>query len=146
VHDENSWAFSGYGAAGHAGLFGTAECVLKLGTAMLDSLAGRSSLLPRDAAQRLVRPRAGGSLLCGFDGKSATSPSAGPSSSERSFGHLGFTGTSLWCDPDSEVVTVLLTNRVCPTRNNSRIRAARPVVHERLFQLGCDHISLEVPT
>ncbi|HWZ91618.1 MAG TPA: hypothetical protein VNW92_22305, partial [Polyangiaceae bacterium] len=54
----------------------------------------------------------------------------------RSFGHLGFTGTSLWCDPDAERVLVLLSNRVCPTRNNARIRAARPAVHDALFAYG----------
>jgi CubicO group peptidase (beta-lactamase class C family) len=53
---------------------------------------------------------------------------AGP----HSFGHLGFTGTSFWCDPDAERVLVLLTNRVCPTRNNPRIRAARPAVNDAL--------------
>jgi CubicO group peptidase (beta-lactamase class C family) len=45
-------------------------------------------------------------------------------------GHLGFTGTSLWIDPDAEVVVALLTNRVHPTRGNERIRAFRPVFHD----------------
>jgi CubicO group peptidase (beta-lactamase class C family) len=52
----------------------------------------------------------------------------------RAFGHLGFTGTSLWIDPDARVVVALLTNRVCPTRENVAIRAARPIAHDALFE------------
>jgi CubicO group peptidase (beta-lactamase class C family) len=51
----------------------------------------------------------------------------------RSFGHLGFTGTSLWIDPEEAVVVALLTNRVCPTRDHAAIRAARPWAHDALF-------------
>ena len=57
---------------------------------------------------------------------------AGP----RTFGHLGFTGTSLWIDPDAEAVVVLLTNRVHPTRDSTAIRAARPLAHDELFALA----------
>jgi CubicO group peptidase (beta-lactamase class C family) len=51
----------------------------------------------------------------------------------RSFGHLGFTGTSLWVDPDAKIVVALLTNRVCPTRDHLAIRAARPGAHDALW-------------
>ena len=51
----------------------------------------------------------------------------------RSFGHLGFTGTSLWLDPDAEVVVALLTNRVFPSREHVAIREARPWAHDSLF-------------
>jgi CubicO group peptidase (beta-lactamase class C family) len=50
----------------------------------------------------------------------------------RTFGHLGFTGTSLWIDPDAELVGVLLTNRVHPTRAGDAIRRARPAVYDAL--------------
>jgi CubicO group peptidase (beta-lactamase class C family) len=50
----------------------------------------------------------------------------------ETFGHLGFTGTSLWCDPDADVVTVILTNRVNPSRDHLAIRSARPIVQEAL--------------
>ncbi len=132
VHDDNAWAFSGYGASGHAGLFGTAKAVLGLGTAMLDSLRGEGLLRP-ETARELVRPRPGGSLRLGFDSKSEAGSMAGTVAGMNTFGHLGFTGTSLWCDPDAETVTVLLTNRVCPTQHNRRIRVARPLVHDALF-------------
>jgi CubicO group peptidase (beta-lactamase class C family) len=55
---------------------------------------------------------------------------------KRAFGHLGFTGTSLWIDPDAGVVVALLTNRVCPTRDNVEIRAARPWAHDALVERG----------
>jgi CubicO group peptidase (beta-lactamase class C family) len=134
VHDENAWALAGHGLAGQAGLFGTAEAVARLGIAVLDSLGGRRvDWLSPVAVTPLVRERAGGSLRAGFDGKSVGFSAAGRISSPRTFGHLGFTGTSLWCDPEANTVTVLLTNRVCPTRENHRIREARPRTHDALF-------------
>ena len=81
----------------------------------------------------LVKPRPGGTLRAGFDGKSEGASSAGALSGPETFGHLGFTGTSLWCDPGAGVASVLLTNRVHPTRDNPRIRAARPALHDALF-------------
>jgi CubicO group peptidase (beta-lactamase class C family) len=75
-------------------------------------------------------------LRAGFDGKSADGSSAGTVLGARSFGHLGFTGTSLWIDPDARIVVALLTNRVCPTRDNVKIREARPRVHDALARLA----------
>jgi CubicO group peptidase (beta-lactamase class C family) len=134
VHDENAWAYAGYGLAGHAGLFGTAESVARFGAAFLDALSGRDTrwLTPMEAAV-LCRPRPLGTLRAGFDGRSAEGSAAGSAFGPRSFGHLGFTGTSLWCDPDASLVAVILTNRVNPTRDNIAIRAARPALHDALF-------------
>lgn len=137
VHDENAWALAGYGSAGHAGLFGTLAGVLSFGVALLEALAGRrDDWLSPARVGGLVAERPGGTLRLGFDGKSAEGSSAGATASDRSFGHLGFTGTSLWCDPTAESVTALLTNRVCPTRANNAIRACRPRVHEALNEHG----------
>ena len=134
VHDENAWALSGHAASGHAGLFGTASAVARFGAALLDACQGRSQAwLDRPSLSPLLAERPGGTLRAGFDGKSAEQSSAGTLAGARSFGHLGFTGTSFWCDPDADRVMVLLTNRVCPTRNNPRIRAARPAVNDALF-------------
>jgi CubicO group peptidase (beta-lactamase class C family) len=80
-----------------------------------------------------VRERPGGTLRAGFDAKSDQGSAAGERMGARSFGHMGFTGTSLWIDPDAKVITALLTNRVCPTRENVSIRAARPRAHDALF-------------
>jgi serine-type D-Ala-D-Ala carboxypeptidase len=147
VHDENAWALTGTGGSGHAGMFGTVDAVLSFGCAALDAIERRQGPLVPDApsarlAERardldwLVRPRPGGTLRAGFDGKSASGSSAGERAGPRTFGHLGFTGTSLWIDPDAGIVVVVLTNRVCPTRDNVAIRAARPVVHDALFELA----------
>jgi CubicO group peptidase (beta-lactamase class C family) len=133
VHDENAWALAGHGLAGQAGLFGTAEAVARLGCAVVDAAAGRSSWLDARAIEPLVASRPGGSLRAGFDGKSGPASAAGRLASPETYGHLGFTGTSLWCDPVSERVTVLLSNRVCPSRDNVKIRALRPRVHDALF-------------
>jgi CubicO group peptidase (beta-lactamase class C family) len=135
VHDENAWAIAGDGAAGHAGLFGDARSVLWLGEAVLDALAGRRSgwLDPEDM-EPLVRPRPGGSLLAGFDRRSGDAPTSGRRFGPRTFGHLGFTGTSLWMDPDAELVGVLLTNRVHPTRDSVAIRKARPAVYDAIAE------------
>lgn len=143
VHDENAWALVGRGLAGHAGLFGTALDVAHFGAAMVDALAGRlPEWLGAEETSTLVRARPGGTLRAGFDGKSEEGSSAGRALGPRSFGHLGFTGTSLWCDPDAELVSVILTNRVCPTRDNVLIRKVRPELNDALAWVGA---TLEAP-
>jgi CubicO group peptidase (beta-lactamase class C family) len=133
VHDENAWALAGDATAGHAGLFGEARDVVALGVALLDVLADRRpAFLKPDDLGPLLRARPGGSLLAGFDRKSGPTPSAGTRFGPRTFGHLGFTGTSVWIDPDAELCGVLLTNRVHPTREHVAIRTARPAVYDAL--------------
>lgn len=127
VHDENAWALTGDGGSGHAGMFGTLPGVLAFGAAAHDALATE----PRLAWMTRARP--GGTLLAGWDGKSPAGSSAGARMGPRAFGHLGFTGTSVWIDPDAHTVVAMLTNRVHPTRENVEIRAARPLVHDALF-------------
>ena len=124
THDENAWAFSGHGAAGHAGLFGTADAVVRFGVAMLDALAGRRGefLTPGEVAP-LVVERPGGTLRAGFDGKSGPGSLAGALSSSSTFGHLGFTGTSLWCDPAAERITVLHLGEVVVEGTRSEVVA-----------------------
>ncbi len=136
VHDENAWAFARDASAGHAGLFGDARSVVDLGIALLDVLAGRrASFLDPAELEPLLRDRAGGSLLAGFDRRSGPAPLSGSRFGARTFGHLGFTGTSLWIDPDAELVGVLLTNRVHPTRASDAIRRARPAVYDALVEV-----------
>lgn len=132
VHDENCAAFGGI--AGHAGLFGDAEGVLTFGMAMLDVLAGRSTWLDRDRLRWALAPRAGGGHVIGWDTKSEMGSSAGALFSASSFGHLGFTGTSLWCDPERDLCAVLLSNRVHPTRDNILIRTLRPRFHDLVIE------------
>ncbi len=138
VHDENAFALRGAGACGHAGMFGTVSAVIAFGVATLDAIArGKGPLAVDDDLDWLVRPRQGGTLRAGFDGKSeGTTSTAGTRAGPRTFGHLGFTGTSLWIDPDAEALVVLLTNRVHPTRDNAAIRTARPIAHDALFAMA----------
>ncbi len=140
VHDENAFALHGAGACGHAGMFGTVEAVLAFGVAALDAIMrGTGPLACEGALDWLVRPRQGGTLRAGFDGKSEGGGStAGERAGPRTFGHLGFTGTSLWIDPDADTLVVLLTNRVHPTRENAAIRAARPRAHDALFGMAAE--------
>lgn len=138
VHDENAFALHGAGACGHAGMFGTVEAVLAFGVAAADAiLRGEGPLATGASLDWLVRTRQGGTLRAGFDGKSEGGGStAGERAGARTFGHLGFTGTSLWIDPDADALVVLLTNRVHPTRENAAIRAARPRAHDALFAMA----------
>lgn len=129
VHDENCAAFGG--VAGNAGLFGTARGVGVFGRACLDSLLGVSDFLPKQLLEHALADRGDGSTMrLGWDTKSPKDSSAGRRMSDRAFGHLGFTGTSLWCDPERDLVIVLLTNRVHPSRANERIKGFRPGFHD----------------
>ncbi len=134
VHDENAAAMGG--VAGHAGLFGTAESVLAVSGAWLCGYHGRESILEGGLVRQFTtrqESRARSSWALGWDTPSAPS-SSGSSFSERSFGHLGYTGTSLWIDPLCELEVVLLSNRVHPSRRNEKIKAFRPYIHDLVFR------------
>lgn len=74
------------------------------------------------------------SRALGWDTKSPTGSSAGNYFGQRSFGHTGFTGTSIWIDPDAEIFAVLLTNRVHPDEENLKIAQVRPQFHDAVFR------------
>lgn len=133
VHDENAYAMGG--VAGHAGLFGDAAAVLAVSGQWLEAYLGRQSSLPADLVRRFVtRPgTAGSNWALGWDTPSPPS-SSGRRFSPRSFGHLGFTGTSLWVDPECELEVVLLSNRVHPSRANEAIKQFRPLLHDLLYE------------
>lgn len=134
VHDENAAAMGG--VAGHAGLFGTAEAILAVSGAWLNAHHGRSSILDHRLVREFTRRQTqvpASSWALGWDTPSAPS-SSGRYLSPESFGHLGYTGTSLWIDPKRELEVVLLTNRVHLSRNNDAIRAFRPMIHDLVFQ------------
>ncbi len=135
VHDENAWAMGGI--AGHAGLFATAKAVWQFAQALLDTVAGRRSWLPpellRQSWQRQLSP-AGTTRAIGWDTPNAIGSTSGDYFSSRSIGHLGFTGTSLWIDLERDVIVVLCTNRVHPSREANGIRQLRPAVHNFAMQ------------
>jgi CubicO group peptidase (beta-lactamase class C family) len=138
VHDENAYALGGI--AGHSGLFGTAQAVAAVAGAWHRAYHGRSSPLPPDLVRQFVTRRQqipGTSWALGWDTPSTPS-SSGSKFSPRSFGHLGFTGTSLWIDPERELEVVLLTNRVHPTRENQGIRQFRPAIHDLIVKTWGD--------
>jgi CubicO group peptidase (beta-lactamase class C family) len=139
VHDENCWALGG--AAGHAGLFGTADGV---GVFAREILAGlvRADRLRQGYGESIARPETiarfarkssvpGSSRALGWDTMLTTS-SCGTRLSPRAIGHTGFTGTSLWIDPERDLYVVILTNRIHPERDNNQIQSVRRAVHDAI--------------
>lgn len=134
VHDENAASMGGI--AGHAGLFGTAESVLAVSGAWLRGYHGRESILEEAFVRQFTARQPSvsrSSWALGWDTPSAPS-SSGSCFSERSFGHLGYTGTSLWIDPMCELEVVLLSNRVHPSRKNEKIKVFRPFIHDLVYR------------
>ncbi len=131
VHDENAHALGG--AAGHAGLFGTVEAVAQVTKAWLDSFRGRPGIFDSKRVKEFCSPQPNSSWGLGWDTPSQPS-SSGQFFSGESFGHLGFTGTSIWIDPTRELEVVFLSNRVHPTRNNQAIKTFRPKLHDLIIQ------------
>jgi serine-type D-Ala-D-Ala carboxypeptidase len=135
VDDENAYALGG--VAGHAGLFGTAAAVGDIARHLLQVLDGRTGAFTRETVATFVRRREdvpGSSRALGWDTMLPTS-SCGTRMSARAFGHTGFTGTSLWIDPERSVYVVLLTNRVYPDRKNDAIARIRPAVHDAVMEV-----------
>ena len=133
VHDENAAALGG--VAGHAGLFGTAAACGQYARHMLQVLDGKVGAFSRATAETFITRGSdvpGSSRALGWD-TMLPSSSCGSRMSPRAFGHTGFTGTSLWIDPDRGVYVVLLTNRVHPTRANEALRQVRPAVHDAVM-------------
>jgi serine-type D-Ala-D-Ala carboxypeptidase len=133
VDDDNAWILDG--VAGHAGLFGSAEDVARFGQAALEELAGSGRIAPARLWERAVSPLPGGVHGLGFDTPSPYASSAGThlgNSPPGAFGHLGFTGTSLWVDRGRELVVALVTNRTARGRDNVGIQAFRPRFHDRV--------------
>ena len=131
VHDENCWALGGI--AGHAGLFGTASGVGAFAREILAGLSGETTIARPETMARFVTrsavPRSSRALA--WDTMLPTS-SCGTRLSPRAIGHTGFTGTSLWIDPERDLYVVFLTNRVHPTRENNLIQPVRRALHDEI--------------
>jgi CubicO group peptidase (beta-lactamase class C family) len=131
VNDQNASVLGG--VAGHAGLFAPAVDVAAFAHCMLQG--GRPILRPQTVAlftSRESQPFRTCRAL-GWDTPSLPSQS-GRHFSQKSFGHLGYTGTSLWIDPERELSVTLLTNRTWPDRKNEKIKQVRPQVHDLILQ------------
>ena len=132
VDDENTWALSG--VAGHAGLFGTASAVGRFAQTVLRQARGRTPLARSDTFGHFISRTTvpASSRALGWDTMLPTS-SCGTRMSASAIGHTGFTGTSLWIDPEADLYVVLLTNRVCPSRKNDAILGVRPAFHDAVM-------------
>jgi CubicO group peptidase (beta-lactamase class C family) len=133
VHDENAFCLGG--VAGHAGLFGTARSVWLWLARLWRWYRGEGAEAGSfgDGMRRFwtrQATREDSRWTLGFDTPSGTGSSTGSRFSERTVGHLGFTGTSFWLDLEQEIAVILLTNRVHPSRYDERIRTFRPLVHD----------------
>ena len=131
VQDENASVLGG--VAPHAGLFSTAEDLAKFAQVMLNQ--GSPILRPETIALFTRRESApsGTSRALGWDTPSASSQS-GKYFSPQSFGHLGYTGTSLWIDPTRQLSITLLTNRTWPDCSNQAIKQVRPKFHDAIIE------------
>lgn len=135
VHDENCRAMGG--VAGHAGLFGNAEGVLRLAEQLVLAYHGfKGGILKPETIRRLWQPSlvSGSTRTPGWDRPARVGSSTGGRWPPQSVGHLGFTGTSLWIEPDRALIVVLVTNRVCPTRANNTIRRLRPALYDAAWE------------
>jgi serine-type D-Ala-D-Ala carboxypeptidase len=109
VHDENAYALGG--VAGHAGLFSTAKDLAVFAQMMLNGGIYDGVRIVSDSTVALFTKRAAGSRALGWDTADGDG-GAGRYLTERAYGHTGYTGTSMWIDPDREMFVILLTNRV----------------------------------
>ncbi len=134
VHDENAAALGG--VAGHAGLFSTAGDLAILMQMILNGgTYGGRRYLSESTVKMFTSPQKGSPRALGWDRKSKEGySSAGTLFSDASFGHTGFTGTSIWADPRRNLFVIFLTNRVYPTRDNRKISLVRPALHEAVIR------------
>jgi CubicO group peptidase (beta-lactamase class C family) len=134
VHDDHAYLMGG--VAGHAGLFGTVEAVHALLQRLLTAWKGDADTMAFETPwiRTFFQPQSrAGTWALGFDTPSRPESSSGKYFSDRSVGHLGFTGTSFWMDLEKEVIIVLLSNRIHPTRANEKIKRFRPLIHDTVM-------------
>jgi serine-type D-Ala-D-Ala carboxypeptidase len=131
VQDENAYVLGG--VAGHAGLFSSAADIARFGHSMLND--GYPILRPQTVDLFTYRQSSppGTSRALGWDTPSAPSQS-GKYFSPRSFGHLGYTGTSLWIDRERQLSVTLLTNRTWPDCQKQTIKQVRPAFHDAVIE------------
>jgi beta-glucosidase-like glycosyl hydrolase/CubicO group peptidase (beta-lactamase class C family) len=135
VHDERAWIVGG--TAGHAGLFSTANDLARYASMLLNGGVGNGGRIFQPETVELFTTRfenaLGHTRALGWDTRRAENSSAGSFAGPKTFGHTGFTGTSLWIDPDADLFVILLTNRVYPSRASLGISVVRPKVADTAF-------------
>lgn len=138
VHDDNAYAAGGI--EGHAGLFGTAAAVNTLLLELVSAFNGQSKtqVIQRELLHTFFQKQGKSDMALGFDTPSEHHSSCGIFFPRKSVGHLGFTGTSFWIDLERSIVVILLSNRVHPHRNNDKIKAFRPILHNAVMKSLAD--------
>ena len=134
VHDENAAVLGG--VSGHAGLFSTTSDLAIMMQMLLNrgTYGGKRFIKEETVKQFTTRQSQKTSRGIGWDMKSSDRSFSGTLTSMKTFLHTGFTGTSVVADPEKNVIVILLTNRVNPTRSNTRIFEARPKVHDAVMR------------
>jgi len=128
VNDGNAWGMGGY--AGNAGLFASAAEVYAIARSWMD---GAERLLPNELVERAIRNNTAGreeNRGLGWQLRGSTETAISAPLGPRAFGHTGFTGTSVWIDPDRHLIAVLLTNRIHPTASSVGMQNARRMFHQ----------------
>jgi CubicO group peptidase (beta-lactamase class C family) len=133
VHDETASLLGG--VAGHAGLFSTAGDIANVLQMLLQDgkFNGKQIIKPSTVKLFTRRQSEESTRALGWDTKSASGSSAGNLFNADSYGHTGFTGTSVWTDPERKLFVIFLTNRVYPTRENYKIHKVRPALHDAVI-------------
>jgi len=134
VHDQNAWAMGGI--AGDAGLFSTAGDVAVFAQMILNGgIYAHHRVVSRATISEFTSHQTLGNSARTLGWDVALDPAAtGRFFSTRAFGHYGFTGTSLWINPEHDLFIILLTNRVNPSVDNIKIRRVRPELHDAIFE------------
>ena len=134
VHDETASLLGG--VSGHAGLFSNVEDIEKFLLMILNKGVYKNKRIINSETVELFTKRQSqeSSRALGWDIKSETGSSAGNLFGKNSFGHTGFTGTSIWVDPDRNLFVVFLTNRVYPSREKNKLLSIRPKLHDAVIR------------
>jgi serine-type D-Ala-D-Ala carboxypeptidase len=128
VNDENAWVMGG--VAAHAGLFGTARDVSIFTRCML---RGGAPVFNHKTVREFTAQQPGTTRALGWDKPTVPSQS-GKYLSAQSYGHLGYTGTSLWIDPQRDLSITLLTNRTYPENKSQEIKRYRPLIYDAVVE------------
>ncbi|MCH7828019.1 MAG: serine hydrolase [Bacteroidetes bacterium] len=133
VHDETAFLLNG--VSGNAGLFSTTEDLSSFLKMILQKgVFNKKRIIKKSTVKLFTTKQQNSERALGWDIKSPEKSSAGNLFSSLSFGHTGYTGTSMWIDPEKKIFVIFLTNRVYPSRENRKIIKFRPVLHDKIIK------------
>ncbi|HHE31745.1 MAG TPA: class A beta-lactamase-related serine hydrolase [Chlorobaculum parvum] len=136
VNDQNAALLGG--AAGHAGLFTTTGDLMKMVKMLMGGGKYNGHRYIQAKTVRMFLKKTDAPRALGWDIITPGKSSAGSRFSDKSWGHLGYTGTSIWVDPKKDLAVILLSNRVWPTEENKKIRKFRPLLHDTVVKCLSD--------